>query len=95
MTRFAFRISTALTVTALAALLVGYWLGGRQHPQPAAGVGCPYQLSCPFCRGRTAFDRDPTHHENAFEHIGLEPKDEWERGWQSGLRHHQRGQADE
>jgi hypothetical protein len=95
MTRFAFRITTSLIVTALVALLVGYWLGGRQRPQPAAGVGCPYQLACPFCRGRTAFDADRPITDNDFRHIGLEPKDEWERGWQSGLRHRQRGQADE
>jgi hypothetical protein len=95
------RLAVLLSITFLAIFLIGRLTAppvrsdGRRAPAAPPSPGCPYELACPYCRGRTAFDADPTHADNPFENVGLEPREEWERGWQSGQRHRQRLQADE
>jgi hypothetical protein len=84
------RRASLLAVVVLTTFLLGRFTAPAPRPLPPAGrAGCPYELACPYCRGRTACDANP------FENVGLEPREEWERGWQSGLRHRQRLQADE
>jgi hypothetical protein len=86
----------ALLVTFLTAFLAGRLTAPAPRSLPTARpASCPYELACPYCRGRTACDADLANHANPFENVGLEPREEWERGWQSGLRHPQRLQADE